>query len=121
MPRDAREERRIRRHQDHVRRARFHHLSMRGLAALRSLHVTQVDEPEAIALGLEVLTEPKHTDGDRGVISNQRLGRNNQDLKVAGRALRAGNPGGDFETSLPASTDQDLALDQEGDGLLDGG
>lgn len=93
---------------------------MGGLATLHALHVTQVDEPEAIALGLEVLTEPKDAHGDGGVIGNQRLGRNHQDFKVAGSTLRAGDPGGDLETSLPASADQDLALDQEGDGLLDG-
>ena len=35
--------------------------------------------------------------------------------------MGTGNAGGDLEAALTATADQDLSLDQEGDGLLDGG
>ncbi len=34
--------------------------------------------------------------------------------------MGAGNAGGDLEAALAPAADQDLALDQQGDGLLDG-
>ena len=82
MTRDAGEERRVGRHEDDVRRARLHHLGVRGLAALRPLHMTQVDEPEAVALGLEILAELHKSHADRSVVGDDRLSGEYQDLEV---------------------------------------
>ena len=118
---DPGEERRVRLHQDDVRGPRLHHLGVRSLPELRSLDMTQVDEPEAVALGLESLAELQEAHADRSVVNVDRLGGEHQDFEMTRGTMGAGNAGGDLEAALTPATDQDLALDQEGDGLLDGG
>ena len=94
-----------------MRRPRLHHFGVCRLATLHTLDATQVDEPESISLGLESLSQLLNTHRNRGVVSNQRQRRKHEDLLMAASAMRAGNTRRHFETSLPASADQDLALD----------
>ncbi len=91
------------------------------LTTLHTLDATQVDEPESISLGLKSLPQLLDTHRNRGVVSNQRQGRKHEDLLMAAGPMRARNTWRHFEASLATPTDQDLALDQEGDGLLDSG
>ena len=120
MTRDAGEEVLVRLHQDDMRGTRLHHLGMRGLTKFRPLDVTEVDEAEAITFGLQSLAELKNTHTDRRVVSDDWLGGEHQDFEMTRGTMGAGNAGGDLEASLAPTTDQDLALDQEGDRLLDG-
>ena len=119
VSRDAGEERRVRRHQDDVSRARLDHLGVRGLAALRPLNMAQVDEPEAVALCLESLPELLDAHGDRRVVGWKRQSRKHEHLMMTGGPMGPGHARRHLETALATATDQDLALNQEGDGLLD--
>lgn len=118
VPGDALVKVRIRRHEDAVRRPGPDHLGMHRLATGNARLLAQVDEPITIAAGFQLFGELYHTHRDCRIIEAQRLGGEHQELELyAGALMRRG--GDHADASLPSPADQDLALDQQGDGLLD--